>query len=146
MNVSRSVKRGKCRDCRRGTFLEWTVPCLSPDGRVIHALASHNRGIRVCQSCARRRGGEYALALRRFVTPRNGQPFGSDPFKAIFMATTIEPEGVEVGGSGVNPAVASYTDDPKAWLGEVSNYGDDLEARPLGLGDGLLSSLGRPQP
>src|SRR5438094_6996516 len=53
LHIERSKKKENCSECNRGTRLEWTW------NDVIK--------FRLCQSCAKRRGGSYLSAIRDFT-------------------------------------------------------------------------------
>jgi len=50
--IQRTEKKGNCSDCNRGTHLLWTSP---------------NIDYRLCQGCAKKRGGAYRETIKNFV-------------------------------------------------------------------------------
>jgi len=50
--IQRTEKKGNCADCNHGTHLLWTSP---------------NIDYRLCQGCAKRRGGAYLSTIKNFV-------------------------------------------------------------------------------
>jgi len=119
ISIKWTPEKRKCRDCKRGTRLDWTVPCLDPRGNQIHPLTEHNR-YRLCQSCARRRSDVFREALRGFMRPHN--PSRSAVTGRLNLRLdredTLNREGVDRPWSGFYLAAVQVTaDDPELWRG-----------------------------
>ena len=50
--IQRTRKKGNCSDCNRGTHLLWSTGPID---------------YRLCQGCAKRRGGAYLSTIKNFV-------------------------------------------------------------------------------